>query len=474
MDTTLSTPPPGVNRPPEPAAAAASHSAQPQQAAPAESDTSPKAGQTAAAAQPRSLAKRLTHPFLYVWYLVWTSANEWINDDCPRHGASLSYYTVFSLAPLLVILVGLVGLFYGEGVAHQQLVQEVTQLAGARAGQLIDSLLQAANKPGEGGFASLIAAAILIVGATGVLVELREALDNIWQAKPAIPKNERFILTVWRLVRTRLLTFGILFAIGFLMIMSLVVSAYLAALDEWVTSHTSGMLVLAKILNPLLSFAILTFFFTILLMGLPSQRLGWRQVLPGAILSSLLFTVGKSLIGIYIGSTSTTSVYGAAGSLVALMVWVFYSSQILLMGAEFAWVLHITPKGELPGSPAYVEAHKQKQREREARLDAVEARDDAINVQHTPIAPASEDIVEGKLPSEQPTEAHKLSARRKALRQDKGDLTEEEWEALARDCKDDKPSTTLPWVGGALAGAAATLAVQHMRRDRPEPDPDSV
>ena len=256
--------------------------------------------------------------------------------------------------------------------------------------------------------------------------------------------------------------------------MSLVVSAYLAALDEWVTSHTSGMLVLAKILNPLLSFAILTFFFTILLMGLPSQRLGWRQVLPGAILSSLLFTVGKSLIGIYIGSTSTTSVYGAAGSLVALMVWVFYSSQILLMGAEFAWVLHITPKGELPGSPAYVEAHKQKQREREARLDAVEARDDAINVQHTPIAPASEDIVEGKLPSEQPTEAHKLSARRKALRQDRGDLTEEEWEALARDCKDDKPSTTLPWVGGALAGAAATLAVQHMRRDRSESDSGSA
>ena len=415
-------------------------------------------------ARPRSLAKRLTHPFLYVWYLVWTSANEWINDDCPRYGASLSYYTVFSLAPLLVILVGLVGLFYGEGVAHQQLVQEVTQRAGARAGQLIDSLLQAANKPGEGGFASLLAAAILIVGATGVLVELREALDNIWQAKPAIRKNERFLLTVWRLIRTRLLTFGILFAIGFLMIMSLVVSAYLAALDEWVTSHTSGMLVLAKILNPLLSFAILTFFFTILLMGLPSQRLGWRQVLPGAILSSLLFTVGKSLIGIYIGSTSTTSVYGAAGSLVALMVWVFYSSQILLMGAEFAWVLHITPKGELPGSPAYVEAHKQKQREREARLEAVEARDDTVNVQNTPIAPASEDIVEGKLPSEQPTEARKLSERRKTLRQGREELSEEEWEALARDCRDDKPSATLPWVGGAIAGAAATLAVQHLRQ----------
>ena len=415
-------------------------------------------------ARPRSLAKRLTHPFLYVWYLVWTSANEWINDDCPRYGASLSYYTVFSLAPLLVILVGLVGLFYGEGVAHQQLVQEVTQLAGARAGQLIDSLLQAANKPGEGGFASLLAAAILIVGATGVLVELREALDNIWQAKPAIPKNERFLLTVWRLIRTRLLTFGILFAIGFLMIMSLVVSAYLAALDEWVTSHTSGMLVLAKILNPLLSFAILTFFFTILLMGLPSQRLGWRQVLPGAILSSLLFTAGKSLIGIYIGSTSTTSVYGAAGSLVALMVWVFYSSQILLMGAEFAWVLHITPKGELPGSPAYVEAHKQRQREREARLEAVEARDDTVNVQNTPIAPASEDIVEGKLPSEQPTEARKLSERRKTLRQGREELSEEEWEALARDCRDDKPSATLPWVGGAIAGAAATLAVQHLRQ----------
>ena len=129
-----------------------------------------------------------------------------------------------------------------------------------------------------------------------------------------------------------------------------------------------------------------------------------------------------------------------------------------------AGVSTITPKGELPGSPAYVEAHKQKQREREARLEAVEARDDTVNVQNTPIAPASEDIVEGKLPSEQPTEARKLSERRKTLRQGREELSEEEWEALARDCRDDKPSATLPWVGGAIAGAAATLAVQHLRQ----------
>lgn len=416
----------------------------------------------AAQTPPRTLAQRLTHPLLYVWYLVWTSMNEWINDDCPRYGASLSYYTVFSLAPLLVILVGLIGLFYGEGMAHQQLVQEATHLAGPRAGSLIDSLLQAAHKPGEGSVASLVAAVILLVGSTGVLVELRDALDNIWQAKPAIARDERFMHTVWRLVRTRLLTFGILFAIGFLMIMSLVVSAYLAALDEWVTLHTSGMLVLARILNPSLSFAILTFLFTILLMGLPSQRLGWRQVLPGAILSSLLFTFGKSLIGMYIGSTSTTSVYGAAGSLVALMVWVFYSSQILLLGAEFAWVLAITPKGELPGSPAYVQAHQRKQHERELRLAAVEAHDDTVNVQQTPIAPASEDIVEGKPPSEQPTEAHKLSQRRKRLSQERDDLSDAEWEALAQRCQDDPLASALPWIGGAVAGAAATLAVQRL------------
>ena len=138
-----------------------------------------------------------------------------------------------------------------------------------------------------------------------------------------------------------------------LIVISLLVSAYLASLQRWVQHYTSDMLHVVRVLNPVLSFVLLVFLFTILMLGLPSQRPPWRMVLPGAVLSALLFNAGKSLIGLYLGATFTTSVYGAAGSLVAFMVWVYYSSQIVLFGAEFAWVLHFTPQGELPGSPAY-------------------------------------------------------------------------------------------------------------------------
>ena len=307
----------------------------------------------------------------FLWQLVWTSFNKWMDDQCPRYGASLSYYAVLSLAPLLVILVGLIGLFFGEGAARAQLVAEATNMAGSKAGALVDVLLHAARRPAEGMLASVLALGMLVIGATGVLVELRDALDHIWLSKPVRTPTQPFFHAIWRVIRTRMLTFGILFAIGFLMIISLFVSAYLAAFDGWMRSQTSGVLALAKVLNPLLSFSILTFLFVILMLGLPSQRPAWRMVLPGAVLSALLFPVGKSLIGRYIGSTSATSAYGAAGSLVALMVWVYYSSQIVLLGAEFAWVLHNTPPGELPGSPAYEKIYRAATARRQGQLQAL-------------------------------------------------------------------------------------------------------
>ncbi|MDO5654148.1 MAG: YihY/virulence factor BrkB family protein [Brachymonas sp.] len=321
----------------------------------------------------------------YTWRLVFAGLAKWVDDECPRYGASLSYYTVLSLAPLLVILVGVIGMFFGEGTAHEQLVGEAARLAGPKAAEIVNALLVATNKRAEGLTASLLAVGMLLVGATGVLVELRKALDHIWFS----PYPEKRRGSVWgaivHVVLTRMLTFGILFAIGFLMVMSLLVSAYMAALERWVDNQMAGMLASARVLNPLLSVGVLTVLFAFLMFGLPTRKPSWRIAIPAAAIAALLFTAGKSLIGIYLGATSTTSVYGAAGSLVALMVWVYYSSQIVLLGAEFAWVMHATPKGEFPGSAAYLKVYHEalSLRQHQIRLheEASQATDAAVDGQ---------------------------------------------------------------------------------------------
>ena len=227
----------------------------------------------------------------------------------------------------------------------------------------------------------MVALGLLIVGATAVLVELRDALDHIWMMPPRHHENK----TLWQAIRdvvlTRMLTFGIMFAIGFLMMISLLVSAYLAILQRWMLDNISDMLQFARVFNRILSFVLLAFLFTILMLGLPSRRPRLRLVWPGAVLAALLFSAGKSLIGIYLSSTITTSVYGAAGSVVALMIWVYYSSQIVLFGAEVSWVMYMTPKGELPGSPAYQRLYHASIRARQRQIrreeDAIE---DAIDL----------------------------------------------------------------------------------------------
>lgn len=289
----------------------------------------------------------------YVWRLLWASFSKWLDDSCLRHGAALSYYMVLSLAPLLVILVGVIGFFFGQGTAQAQLVQAAADLAGEKAGALVNTLLQATQRPAEGTTASLVALGFLLVGASGVLVELREALDHIWMVPHARHKKQ----TVWQSLRemllTRILTFAILFAIGFLMMALLLLSAVLTVFERWMQQYLPDVLQLFSAFHPLLSFLLLLLLFITLMLWLPSRRPPFRMVWPGALLAVLLFSVGKTVIGMYLSTTVTASVYGAAGSVVALMIWVYYSSLIVLFGAEFAWVLHKTPKGSLPGSPAY-------------------------------------------------------------------------------------------------------------------------
>ena len=290
----------------------------------------------------RTYLQSFTQLARYLLWLLRTSINKWLDDQCPRYGASLSYYAVLSLTSLLIFLVGLIGLFFGHSTAHQQLVQEASALVGPRLGALLNTLLRSAQQQ-------------------------REVLDHIWRSKPTAAPKASFGKTLWRLIQTRLLTVLVLCAIGVLLLASLLASAFLTAMDVWLSAYLSSSLELAQMLHPLLSFVILMAFFTILMGSLPSRRPPWRMVLPGALLATLLFAVGKRLIRLYIKSSFITSLYGAAGTVVALMVWVYYSSQIVLLAAEFAWVLY-HDKSYYKQRVLAARRHKKKDKKKDKKL----------------------------------------------------------------------------------------------------------
>lgn len=308
--------------------------------------------------------QRLFYPLRYCLALLWTSFIEWLNDECLRYGASLSYYTVFSLAPLLVILVAVLGYFFGRGTTRDQLVQEANRLAGDKASQLVETLLLSASQPGFSTWASVIALGISLIAAAAVLVELQAALDRIWLLLPDTSKRYGLLRKMWQFISTRLFGLLVMLTIGFVIMGFTLASAYVKIVEQWLTDHSTEHIEVAAMVSPAFTFLIMTTLFTIVLAGLPSKRLRWRAMLPGAATAALLFMLGNSLISRYISNVPTVSVYGAAGSLVAFMGWVYYSSQSLLFGAELAWVIAMTPKGELPGSPAYRQAHLSARRKR--------------------------------------------------------------------------------------------------------------
>jgi membrane protein len=268
-----------------------------------------------------------------VWRLLKETFQEWSEDNASRLAASLAYYTVFSLAPLLIIVIAIAGAFFGEEAARGQLEAQLQGLVGPDGASLIQTTIDNANQPGSGSgaIASLISLGVLIFGASGVFAELQDSLNAIWDVKPK-PEN-----AVSGFVRKRLLSFAMVLTIGFLLLVSLVISAGLAA----VTNLMSSLLpfdFLWQILNFVISFGVITVLFALIYRYLPDVRISWNDVLTGAVITSLLFTIGKSLIGLYLGNSSFSSTYGAAGSLVVILAWVYYSAQILFLGAEFTQV----------------------------------------------------------------------------------------------------------------------------------------
>ena len=267
-----------------------------------------------------------------VWKLAKESVSAWVDDYAPSMGAALSYYTVFSLAPLLVIVIAVAGLVFGPDAAQGQITGQLRGLLGDEGAKAVEELLKSASQPSRGLTASIIGGLTLVIGATSVFGELQSDLDRIWRA-PAAPS-----LGLWGLVRSRLLSFGLILAIGFLLLVSLVVSAALAALGEWWGALLGGWEILLQVLNLVVSLATITVLFALIYKVLPRVKVAWSDVWVGAAVTSLLFTIGKFAIGLYLGKSHVTSGFGAAGSVVLLLVWVYYSAQIFLLGAEFTWV----------------------------------------------------------------------------------------------------------------------------------------
>ncbi len=252
----------------------------------------------------------------------------WNAHKGPQMGAALAYYTAFSLAPLVVLVVGLVSLFVDQSMARAQLVAEISSLVGKEGGSTVESILVHSGKQEAGFWAAILGFVVLLIGASGVFAELQDSLNTIWE----IPPRSRPWLA---LIRERLLSFAMVFALGFLVLVSLVLSATITALGTYMKGWMPGTEAFWESANSLISLVIVTLLFAALFRFLPDVKVPWRDVWTGAIMTAALFVLGKFLLGLYIGHSAFASSYGAAGSLVIVLVWVFYSAQIFFFGAEF-------------------------------------------------------------------------------------------------------------------------------------------
>ena len=267
------------------------------------------------------------------WHLIKAAVSSWVDDFAPSMGAALSYYTVFSLAPMLLIVIGVAGLVFGADAARGEIVTQLRGLMGEQGAVAVEELLKSASDPGQGILATIIGFATLMVGATAVFAELQSSLDRIWRTPAPINENG-----IWGMIRTRFLSFGLILGLGFLMIVSLVLSAALAALGNWWGSYLGNWEFVLQALNFIFSFAVVTVMFAAIYKFMPHAKIEWPNVWVGAVVTALLFTIGKFLISLYIGKSGVASGFGAAGSFAVLLVWVYYSAQIFLLGAEFTWV----------------------------------------------------------------------------------------------------------------------------------------
>ncbi len=261
------------------------------------------------------------------------SFGEWRKDKASRLAASLAFYTLLSMAPLLVLVISIAGLLLGEASARDEIVRQIQQLVGSGAAEVIEGVLDRAAEPGGGSvIATILGGLMLVIGATGVFAELQDSLNTLWEVQPRPDLG-------WKaLLRQRFVSFAMVLGVAFLLLVSLVVSAALALLGKWTSVLPDSLAFVGHVVNFVVSFGVIAVLFTLMYKLVPDVEISWRPAWVGGTVTALLFSLGKLAITAYLGSSSVATAYGAAGSLVILLVWVYYSAQIFFLGAEFTQV----------------------------------------------------------------------------------------------------------------------------------------
>lgn len=278
-----------------------------------------------------------------IWRLLKETFKEWNDDNASRLAAALSYYTIFSLAPLLIIAIAIAGAVFGDEAAKGEIVKQIQGLVGKDGAEVIQTALENAQKPDTRNIASIISIGVLLFGASNVFAQIQDALNTIWEVEP---KPGRSILQT---LRKRFLSFAMVGGVGFLLLVSLILNAVLAGMVNYFGNLIPGFDFLWQFANFAISFAVITLLFALIYKVMPDAEIAWNDVWIGSAMTSLLFVIGKSLLGLYLGNGSFGSAYGAAGSLIVLLAWINYAAQIIFFGAEFTQVYatkygsHIVP-----------------------------------------------------------------------------------------------------------------------------------
>jgi len=276
----------------------------------------------------------VTHVLKEWWSLIRETADDWVAHKDARQGAALAYYSVFSLGPVIVIAIAVAGLVFGEEAARGEVELQLRGLLGDAAAKAIDAMLAGARHPQQGLLATAVGAVILVFSALGVVVQLKDAFNTVWEV------DAKKIGGLWQFIRAYLVSLAAVLALGFLLLVSLLVTAGLSAASAYLGAASS-----LQIAGSLVSLAVITVVFAAMFRWLPDAEVAWRDVWLGAFMTAALFEIGKFLIGLYIGRLALDSTYGAAASIVILLIWVYYSSQIVLLGAEFTHVYAVRRRG---------------------------------------------------------------------------------------------------------------------------------
>jgi membrane protein len=261
--------------------------------------------------------------------LLFESIKAWIDHRASSRGAALAFYTLFSMTPILILAIAIAGYFFGAQAAQGEIIGQIQGLVGPNGAQAVQALLAAARNPLSGLVATLVATVLLLIGATSVFAELKGSLDEMWGVTPS--KHSAFTV----LLKTRFLSFSLVLVLAFLLLISLVISAALAVLERYVGTFWSSSMMVLSAVSQIISFSVIASLFAVIYKMLPDAPLSWRDVWIGAVFTAALFSLGKYAIGLYLGNSGVASGFGAAGSLIALLLWVYYSAQIFFFGAEF-------------------------------------------------------------------------------------------------------------------------------------------